>query len=197
MPTIPIDQIVRINPAVLEAAGSAIDLNGVILSDSEYLPTGQAVQFALAGDVSDYFGPESVEADMATIYFNGYEGATRKPGRIFFYRYADADVAAFLRSGSLETMTLSELQALSGEISVVIDGTQETATLLDFSGVTSFSEAAADIATGLGVACVFDSQFSAFIITSGTTGATSTIDFATGTLSEDLKLTEQTGAITT
>ena len=195
MPTIPISQIVRVNPAVLEAAGAAIDLNGVILSQSQYLPTGQAVQFALADDVSDYFGPESVEAAMATIYFNGYEGSTRKPGRLYFYRYADSDVAAFLRSGSLETMTLSELQALTGDLTVTIDGTEETAVALDFSAVTSFSEAATQIGTGLGVACTFDSQFSAFVITSATTGASSTIGYATGTLAEDLKLTQQTAAV--
>lgn len=195
MPTIPISQIVRVNPAVLEAAGSAIDLNGVILSTSEYLPTGQVTQFALADDASDYFGPQSTESEMASIYFNGYQGSTRKPGRLYFFRYADVDVAAFLRSGSLESMTLTELQALSGDLTVSIDGTEQTAIGLDFSTATSFSDAASQIATGLGVTVAYDSLFSAFIITSGTTGASSTIDYATGTLAEDLNLTNQTGAV--
>lgn len=194
MATIPISQIVTVNPAVLEAAGSAIDMNGVILSESPYLPIGQAVSFASADDVRDYTGPMSVEREMAAIYFNGYTGATRKPGCLYLFRYANDPVAAFLRSGSLSSMTLEDLQALSGDLTVTIDGAEETAAALDFSAVTSFSEAATQIGTGLGVTCEFDSLFSAFIITSGTTGETSTITYATGSLSEDLKLTQTDGA---
>jgi hypothetical protein len=65
------------------------------------------------------------------------------------------------------------------------------------SAATSFSNAASIIKTGIGasVNVVWDTTLKAFIITSATEGDSSTITFATGTLSAGLKLTSATGAI--
>ena len=50
------------------------------------------------------------------------------------------------------------------------------------------------IATALTATVTFDTQLQSFVIASGTTGATSSISFATGAAAEALALTEITGA---
>ncbi|UCL84498.1 DUF3383 domain-containing protein [Pseudomonas sp. HS-18] len=199
MPTIPISQIVQVNPGVLAAAGSAVDLNGLILSDSAYLPTGQAVPFATAQDVIDYFGGASVEAEMAAIYFSGYTNCTKRPGLLYFWAYPDSAVAGFLRGGDLSAMTLDQLKALTGTLTVSVDGSAKTSSAINLSTATSFSDAALLIEaafTSLGASVSYDSQHAAFEFVSDTTGASSSVGFASGTLAASLKLTAADGAVT-
>lgn len=192
--SIPISQIVQVNPGVLAAAGSAVDLNGVILTQNAYAPTNSVLTLASADDAGAYFGPTSIEKKMADVYFGGFENATKKPGSLLFYRYATTAVAAFLRGGKLG-LTLIQLKALTGDLSVTIDGIIQAAGTLNFSAVTSFSEAATVLANSLSADVVYDSLHEAFIVTSLTTGDASTIAEATGTLAAVLRLTVATGAV--
>jgi hypothetical protein len=199
MATIPIDQVVKVNPSVLAAAGSAIDLNGLILTQSTYAPIGTVQQFATQADVAAYFGASSTEAAMATIYFKGPDNATKTPGVLLFAQYPESAVAGYLRGGSLATMTLTQLQALSGTLTVSVDGTPHTSSSISLSAAASFSNAATIIAagfTGLGATVTFDSVHSAFVITSSTTGTSSSVSFASGTLAAGLKLDSADGAVT-
>ncbi len=200
MSTIPISQIVQVNPGVLAAAGSAVDLNGLILSPNAFLPTGQAVSFATAQDVADYFGPTSAEATMANIYFAGYTNCTKRPGLLYFWAYPTAAVAGFMRGGDLSAMTLDQLKALSGVLTVTVDGgAAKTSSNISLSAATSFSNAATIISaafTSLGATVTYDAQHAAFQFTSSTAGDASSVSFASGTLSAGLKLTQATGAIT-
>lgn len=192
--TIPASQIVQVNPGVLSAAGSAVDLIGLILTRSSYPPIGAVPGFATADSVGDYFGPSSTEKALADIYFKGYDDCTKTPGMLYFAQYPSANVAAYLRSGSLAAVTLAQLKAMSGTLIVTADGTQKTSTNIDLSTATSFSAAAAIIATALGLAVTYDAIKSAFIIASPTTGAASTMTYATGTLADKLLLTQAAGA---
>lgn len=193
--TIPVSQIVQVNPGVLTAAGAAVDLNGLMLTNSKYPPIGSAPGFAQADDVGAYFGGASQEKSLADIYFAGFDGSTKNPGLLYFAQYPMAPVSAYLRSGSLASMTLAQLKLLTGSLTIVIDGTAKTAPTVNLSTATSFSAAAGLLATALSVPVTYDSTKSAFIISSSTSGASSTIDFATGTLAADLLLTSATGAV--
>lgn len=85
--TIPISQIVSINPSVLQAAGAAIDLNGVIATKNPAIPIGTLKGFATAQDVADFFGATTDEAKAAAVYFNGYTIATKSPGLLYMAQY--------------------------------------------------------------------------------------------------------------
>jgi hypothetical protein len=197
MPTIPISQIVQVNPGVLSAAGSAVDLNGMVLTTTNYVPIGSALPFADAASVGVYFGLASIEFAAANIYFSGPTNATKKPGVLYFTQYNQVAVAAYLRSGSLAALTLTQLQALTGVLTITINGSVKTSTTINLTGATSFSNAATIIAAAFttGPVVTYDSIKSAFIFTSSTTGAASTITFATGTLSASLSLTSATSAV--
>lgn len=196
--TIPFNQTVSIVPSVLSAAGSAVDLNGMLLSQNSLAPYGQALSFSSALAVSNYFGASSTEATMATIYFNGYTGCTKTPGQLNITRYPLVAISGFLRSASLASMTLTQLKALSGTIILTVGGTLFTSSSINLSSATSFSNAATLIQAGFTAptfTVTYDSTSSAFIFTVTATGATSTITYATGTLSTGLSLTQATGAV--
>lgn len=188
---------VQINPGVLPAGGSAVDLNGLILTDSQYAPVGSAPSFANKEDVGRYFGFTSTEYGMAAIYFNGYDGSTKKPGSLLFAQFNEAAVSAWLRSGSLSDMTLDQLKLISGTLIITVDGTVKTSSNIVLTSVTSFAQAATVIKTaiGSGVDVVYDTVQKAFIIKSSTTGSASTITYATGTAATALRFTAATGAI--
>jgi hypothetical protein len=197
--TIPASDIVVVNPGVVGTGGNPLALNGVILSKNTLLPTGAVRSFASADAVSAFFGPSSTEYDLAQTYFLGFDNSTIKPGTLYFAPFVDTDRNAWLQSGSLSGMTLVQLQALSGVLTVTVDGTAFTSSSINLATATSFSNAATMITaafTGTGKpTCAWNAVNSTFTLNSVTPGASSTIGYATGTLSAGLKLTSATGAI--
>lgn len=91
---IPISKDVKINPGVLAAVGNAVDLNGLLLTTNAYLPQGAVLSFSSAADVGAYFGGESDEYTMAAMYFQGYNNATKTPGKLLFSRFNRVPAAA-------------------------------------------------------------------------------------------------------
>jgi len=152
MSTIPASTIVSVNPGVLAAGGTALDLIAAIMTTSTRVPIGTVQKFASATDVADYFGPSSHEASIANVYFGGFSTSTKKPGAVLFAQYNTASVAAYLRGGDVSSMTLTELQALSGEtLAVTIDGVLKSAAINNLNTATSFSNAAQLIGNDLGI----------------------------------------------
>ena len=199
MNTIPFSQVVNVVPSVLSASGVAVDLNGLMLTQNAYAPHGTILNFSTANDVASYFGASSTEASLASVYFNGYINSTQLPGSLLISHYCETAVSGWLRSGSLASMTLGQLQALgTGTLSLTVAGTLITSGTINLAGVTSFSAAATAIQaafTSPPFTVVFDSTKNAFIFTTTTTGATQTITYASGTLSTGLMLTQATGAV--
>lgn len=197
--TIPASRFVKVLPSVLGAGGAALVLSGLILTNNTAVPIGTVSQFSTPAAVSAFFGPTSTEAILAAIYFAGYTNATQLPGNILFSQYASAPVSAYLRSANLASMTLAQLQAIpAGVLTLTVDGTVKTTTSVNLSAATSFSNAAALISAAFtsGPVVAFDAQRQAFTFTSTTTGATSTVTFASGALAAPLFLTAATGAVT-
>lgn len=196
--TVPFNQVVSVIPSVLSAGGSAVDLNGLLLTQNAYAPYGQILNFASAQAVATYFGAASAEAGLAANYFNSFSKSTAKPGSLLMTLYPEAATAGFLRSASLATMTLTQLKALTGTLIVSVAGTPFTSSSINLTSATSFSNAATMIQaafTSPTFAVTFDSTKNAFIFTTTATGATATITYATGTLAAGLSLTAATGAV--
>ena len=199
--TIPASDIVVVNPGVVGSGGNPLALNGVILSKSTLLPTGEVRSFASPAAVSAFFGPASAEYAISQIYFLGFDNSTIKPGALLFAPYVDTARAAWLQSGSMAGVSLAELKAIPpGWLSVTVDGVVKTSASINLSGATSFSNVATLITAGFtgpsAPTCAWNAVNSTFTLTSPTTGATtSSITFATDTLSADLMFTSATGAI--
>lgn len=193
--SIPANQIVSVTPSVLSAGGSNLAFNCVFLSENERIPVGDVLPFSSASSVARYFGEKSEEYKASFIYFNGFEGSHIKPATVYFYKYNKEDVAAFLKGGTVSGMRLSTLKTISGDLSLIIDGSTASAASIDLSAATSFSDAASAIGTALSATVTFDTQLQSFVIKSPTTGKDSTIDYASGPVAEALNLTQAKGAV--
>lgn len=268
--SIPASAIVTVNPGVISAGGAALSLNGLMLTTSLRPPIGVVLSLPTLAGVVDYFGSDSDEANEAAVYFAGFDNSQIKPNAMLFAQYPVAAVSGWVRGGNVGGYSLTQLQAISGTLTISVDGTPVTSSSIDLSAATSFSDAASKInrdlavtgptvgsftgsiaattltvtgtisgviqvgqvlsgsgvtsgtyikalgtgAGGTGTYVVSDSQSAssttitmkapvvtydniatAFQVTSPTTGASSSISFATGPASAGLKLTSATGAI--
>lgn len=197
MSTIPASVIANVVPGVISAGGSALDMNGLILTANTRVPVGSVLSFPSPTAVETYFGA-GAEATTASVYFNGFDNSHVKPGAILFSQYNAVDVAGYLRGGSVASLTLSELQALTGVLTITVGGVAKTSGTITLTSATSFSNAATIIQAAFttpGFVVTYDSISGGFLFTNTATGATSTISFATGTLSAGLMLTAATGAV--
>ncbi len=198
---VPAKQLVSVLPGVLAAGGNPLSLNSIFLTADASVPIDTVQAFPSAESVADFFGASSREAAMAAIYFAGFDTSTAKPSTLYFAQYNAGAVAAYLRSGSFEGVTLSQLQLVSGVLTITVDGDVFTTPTINFAAVSSFSNAAALVEAGLLAAgcyadVAFDSQLSAFVITSPTTGSPdSTITVGSGSIAAGLKVTTATGAV--
>jgi hypothetical protein len=196
--TIPASEIVQINPGVLSSGGTPLALNGVILSTNILLPTDSIMSFGSAAAVSSFFGAASSEYAASQNYFLGFDNSTLKPGRLYFAPYVEDDRAAWLKSGSLAGLSLTQLQAFSGVLIVTVDGVVKTSSSINLSAATSFSNAATLIEagfTGGALTVAWNAVNSTFVITSTTSGDTSTISYGSGSIAASLKFTSATGAL--
>lgn len=199
MSTIPFSQVVNVVPSVLSAGGIAVDLSSLMLTQNTYAPSDTTLKFTNASSVASYFGASSTEAQLASVYFNGYSIGTQTPGALYVKFYPETASAGWVRGGSLASMTLGQLQALgTGTLSVTIAGTTETSGTINLSGATSFSNAATIIQAAFvapNFTVTYDSVHAAFVFTTTATGATQTVSyFSTGALATGLALTQATGA---
>lgn len=196
--TIPASAITQVNPGVVNAGGEGLVLNGLFLTENLAMPTGKVLSFASPAAVSAFFGPGSSEFAAAEIYFTGFDGCTLQPSAMLFAAFNLAARAAFLVSGSWAGIPLTTLTALApGTLTIDFDGTPLTSSSINLSSASSFSAAATAIQaafTSPGFSVAWNSVTSTFQFTDTTTGATSTILFATGAIAAGLLLTQATGA---
>lgn len=177
MSTIPASAIVNVLPSVLNAGGNSLFLNGLVLTSSTRVPIGTVQSFPAASNVSSYFGAQATETLGSTVYFNGYANSTQKPGALLFAQYNSTAVAAYLRSANVTAIGLAGLQAMSGTLTVIVDGYARTAGSLSLAAANSFSAAAALIQTGLNATPVVGATTTSSIAISTATITGSLNDF--------------------
>lgn len=173
MATIPASTLVNVPSSVQGAGGSAVDIIGLLLTTNPQIPLGTILSFPSAAAVASYFGAGSAEARIAgggsgfgTGYFGGFDGSAKKPANILVAQYNIAAVGAYLRGASVASLTLAQIQAISGTLSVTIDGIVKSGSI-DLSGSTSLSNAATKIADALDIEGAAGATFTGSI--SGTT----------------------------
>ena len=147
--TIPASALVNVIPGAISAGGAALVMNGLALTQSWRVPIGQVVPFATATAVSAYFGSSSAEYAQAVIYFNGYVNCTQLPSSLLFAQYPQTAVAAWMRSGQISTMTVAQIAAITGSLTLTVDGYSHTVASLNLSSGTSYTSLATVLQTAL------------------------------------------------
>ena len=200
--TINANQLVNVLPRVISAGSSTLELNGVIISDNAFIPAGKFLSFYSSDEVGAYFGTTSKEYELSINYFLGFENSTKKPTTLFFVRDITSAIKGCLFGGKVNS-TLATLKAItSGSFNITIKEIDVELTSLDFSSATSLSDIATTLQTAIrtgqtdsaltGCTVEYSSLNKNFIITTGATGASSTISYGTGDVAEILCLSEDT-----
>lgn len=188
--SIPASHIVKVVPSAIGTGGSAYNLNGVFITSTSIYPTRT---YTNATDVGADLGTDSDAYKFAVVYFQGTTISTTTPSTLFVTRYNAGDVSARLIGATLKSKSLSDLKAIKGTLSITIDGNAKSGDV-DLTNATSWSKGAEIISTALSVNCNFNSQLQSFVISSGTTGTTSSIAYASGTTADALGLSSTAGA---
>ena len=206
---IPASQIVNVTPRLIAAGGTDLVMNGLLLTQNQLIPlSDMAVGFTNADDVGAYFGTMSDEYAFAVRYFLGYNNSFKKPRSLVIASRVLISASGWLR-GAKNAVTLAQLKAVTdGSMSIPVGGTVVNLSGLDFSSITSLSEAATIISTALNTSATatYSSFTGAFQITSGTAGSDSNVGYASSyvpegaetiptDLSQLLGLTEALGAV--
>lgn len=150
MSTIPASYDVQVLPGVISAGGAALNLNGLMLTQNSRIPINTVQSFPNAATVGSYFGLSSTQYAKAQVYFAGYTGATATPAALLAAQYPQTAVSAWLRGGSgFGSLSIANIQGLSGSLYVTIDGFLHSAATLNLLAATSYSAAAGLIQTAL------------------------------------------------
>lgn len=137
--------------------------------------------------VGNDFGTSAPEYLAAALWFE----QVPQPTKVSIGRWAKTATSGKLIGATLTAaqQTLSNWTAITnGGVDLTIDGTAKNLATLNFSAVTSLNGVASDITTALAGAgtCKWDSVYSRFSVESSTTGATSTVSFATAGTGTDI-----------
>ena len=146
---------------------------------------------------ADSFNKICTSGDSVWWAGNAFFSKTKRPSRIAVGRVFTADQPAYVLSGGLNVDTVAAVS--NGAFNITIDGTVKALTSLNFSSATSIEDIATVINTALSTSGTCTVYHDNIIIKSATTGASSTISYASapssGTdVSGILGLTEATGA---
>ena len=153
----------------------------LILGDSPVIDTQTRIrQYSTLSAVATDFGSTAPEYLAADLFF----GQSPQPSTLYIGRWAAAATSGSLTGGALTTaqQALANFTAITaGAMNITVDGTVKALSALDFAAVTTLNGVASIITTALaGVASVaWQSAYNRFVVTSSSSGATSSVSFAT------------------
>jgi hypothetical protein len=120
-------------------------LTRLFLEDPEATPLYEVLSFNSVVAVENFYGVKSSEATLASEFFAGYKNS---PAVMLFTRFPFFPARAHLYGANIINMTLSQLQAISGTLTVTSQGYNYEGSI-NLSNVTSFANAAIAINNAL------------------------------------------------
>lgn len=181
MSTIPVRKIVNVTMQVAAMAPAAPTFSRALcIGSSSRLPVYDRLRLYndMDGVAADFQSTDE-EYRLAQLYF----AQSPTPDELMIGRRMTASFAGSLRSGSRATLLSLYTAITNGGLDVTVDGTLRHVTGVDLHLITDLAGAAAALQTALRSAGATDATVvddgSRFIVTSGTTGASSTVGFCT------------------
>lgn len=148
---------------------------------------------------SDAFNKICTPGDQVWWAGNAFFSKSKRPQKIAVGKIFEADQPAYLLSGGCNYEDLTSIS--NGEFAITVDGTANSVTDLDFSSVSSLSDVASIISAAVSDFASCSLHDGNLVVKSNTTGAESTISYASAVTSGSgtdvsalLGLTEASGA---
>jgi hypothetical protein len=132
-------------PECANAQSNPYSLDRLFLMPSFDQPLYQILSFNNETEVANYYGATSYQAHLASdFYANGGAGSAT----MLFTRYPEGGARAHLYGANISNMTLQQLQATNGSISLTSQGYAYSGSV-NLTGVSSFSAAASAMTKAL------------------------------------------------
>lgn len=182
------NRLIRYSINLAPTAAQVANINSLlVLGSSDVLDINERIrEYNDLASVASDFGTSAPEYLAASLYF----GQVPQPTLLFIGRWAESATNGLLKGAILtaaEQAMSNWTSITTGTLTVSVDGTPQNLTTLNFSAQTNLNGVASVIDTALtGASVTWDGQ--RFRIISSTTGATSTVGFATGTIAAQMKL---------
>lgn len=180
--TLPISRLIKVNVTLTAAAAQAQDINTLLIlgSTSGVIDVVERMRaYSSLAQVAGDFGGAAPEYLAAVLWFE----QKPQPTNLLIGRWAQGATHGKLLGGPLSAtqQLLGLWRAVSdGAVTLTVDGTPQNITGLNFSTVQSMNAVASTI-NGLlaGAAVQWNSVYQRFEVTSTSTGANSSVAFAT------------------
>ncbi|NSX05090.1 DUF3383 domain-containing protein [Cupriavidus gilardii] len=168
---------VTINMSPLAAQGANLN-TALFLGASAVIDTNERMRsYGTIDAVASDFGTSAPEYKAAVLYFQ----QTPQPSQLYLGRWAKSATSGSIRGGVLSAaqQDMAAWNAVTnGGFKISVDGVEKSLTALDFSAETNLNGVASAIQAALtGATIVWTGQ--QFVVTSDTTGTTSTLSYAT------------------
>ncbi|WP_407733285.1 DUF3383 domain-containing protein [Pseudomonas citronellolis] len=183
MPTLAVSDVVNVQVVMSPKAAATRDFGALlILGSSSVIDTNERIRkYSTLDAVAADFGTSAPEYLAANLFFS----QSPQPSILYIGRWAEVPTSARLNGGALSVaqQAMSNFTSITtGSMKITVDGTLKTLSALNFSGAANLNAVASIITTALaGATCVWNANYSRFEITSPTTGATSTLTYASST----------------
>lgn len=210
--SLPYSSIVPIT-GVVESPAFTTEKKHMILASTDPLitTTNGYLTYSGASALSDFasdFGTAVKEYGALQKYFSFVSKGGNAPEKAIVARWYNADTAAFLKGARITASVATLAASANAGFKIKVDNQDETEVTFDLSGATSYSAVAGIIQTAIqaldgfsSVKVSYSSITGGLIITSGTTGANSYINYVTAPETEGvadysatLGLTQASGA---
>ena len=183
--TLPVSRVVNVAVEMSPTAAALRNFGScLILGDSDIIDTDERIRlYSSISDIAIDFGISSREYLAAQAFFS----QSPQPTQVYIGRWAKSATAGRLRGRTLSSaeQDISLFTAITtGTLSLTIDGASKSMASIDLSAETNLNGVASQISSALGVSgsCAWTGE--RFVITSATTGTSSTVATTdTGTLS--------------
>lgn len=182
MTGLPVSRLIRVGVNLTPPLASFPNFNTLlILGTSSVIDVVTRIQsYGDIDEVAAAFGTSAPEYKAAALWFE----QAPKPTTLVIGRWANAPTPGQLFGGPLSAPNLlpaTWAAITNGSVHVAVDGGgPQSLTALNFTGVNNLNAVATVINGELtGAICTFDALNERFVITSNTTGAASSVSFAT------------------
>lgn len=178
---LPISDIVNVDIVMSPVAAGTRDFGALlVVGSSPVIDTQERIRlYSDLDGVANDFGTSAPEYQAAVLFFS----QSPQPDELYVGRWAQTATAGLLRGAILNPtqQALSNFTSITdGAFKITVDGTEKSVTGLDFSSETNLNGVASEVNSVLTGAVVgWDAVNSRFTVTSDTTGATSSVSWAT------------------
>lgn len=183
MPTLAVSDVVDVQIVMAPKAAATRDFGSLlILGSSNVIDTNERIrQYSTLDAVAADFGTTAPEYLAANLFFS----QSPQPSLLYIGRWAETASSARLNGGALSSaqQAMSNFTSVTaGSMKITVDGTVKTLSAMNFSAAANLNAVASIITTALaGATCVWNANYSRFEVSSPTTGATSTLTYASAT----------------